>query len=144
MSNSAAMTLEEKLVQHIKTIGLGALIDDEDAIAELTKRAIDQALLQPQRIRKEYGGYEERDSLVVAAARVIASKAIEGLTAELVKHLSLNRQVQQAVLDAVVAALPAAIAGRASQIVSSGEASAQANTLFRLQEMVRNNGGKLY
>ena len=30
MSNSEKMTVEEKLVQHLKKVGLGQLIEDED------------------------------------------------------------------------------------------------------------------
>jgi len=79
-SNSAQMSLEEKLVQHIKTTSFMLLIDDEDAITELTRRALTEALVQKRRVStNSYGGYTEHDSPVVEAARNVATKALEKL-----------------------------------------------------------------
>lgn len=86
-TNAQKMTLEEKLVQHIKEVGLGALIQDEDAITELTRRAVTEALIQPRKLPNPNGyGYKEDDSPVVEAARAIAKQAVERvLEKEIVK-----------------------------------------------------------
>ena len=106
MSNEAKMTLEEKITQRIKDDTLMAVVGDEDAITDLVKRALDEALFQPIRIRKEYGGYDEYDSPVVAAARDAAKEVCGNITEHLTKHLLDNEEVRKAIIDHVVASLP--------------------------------------
>lgn len=80
MSNADKMSLEEKLVQHIKTTSLMLLVDDEDAITELTRRALSEAIIQPRRVStNSYGGYSEKDSPVIEAAREVATAALKKL-----------------------------------------------------------------
>lgn len=106
-SNAKAMTLEERLVQHIKETGLGVLITDEDAITELTRRAVREALLQPKREQDRYGNYsQQKDSPVVEAARVIAKTAIEKVTAAEVERIVADPETMAAIRTAIIAHLP--------------------------------------
>lgn len=127
MTNSAKMSLEERLVQHIKDVGLGALIDDEDAITELTRRAVDQALFQPIRVTDRYGRTEEtKDSLVVEAARGIARAALDKLVAEEVERVKADPQAMAAIRAAMAVALPD-ILSRHSAMLFSDAARSGAN-----------------
>lgn len=108
-SNSEQMTLEERVVQTLKDDTLMKLVGDEDAIAELVKRALYEALYQPKRIPKGYGGYEQRDSVVVAAARNAATEACAKAVPELVASMFEREEVKKALADAVAAAVPGLI-----------------------------------
>lgn len=109
MTNSAKMTLEERLVQKIKGDTLASLIGDEDAILELTKRAIQEALFQPQRTPKQYGGYTEMDSIAVAAARAAANRACDKIATETVTKLMSDQAVRAALDAAFAKMMPGAI-----------------------------------
>lgn len=110
--NEAKMTLEERITQRIKDDTLMAVVGDEDAINELVTRALAEAIFQPRRVKKEYGVREEFDSPVVAAARTAAAKVAEKICEKLVDHLLTNDDVRKAVLDHLVASLPAVIQNR--------------------------------
>ena len=109
MSNSEKMTLEEKIVQHIKTMGLSTLIDDEDAITNLAKRAVSEALFQPVRINAGYGRMEERDSIAVSAARDIAKQATDTIAKTLIDQIANDPAIREAMLKTIIQCIPAAI-----------------------------------
>lgn len=110
-ANAPKMTLEEKIVQNLKDEKLYALLGDEDAIAELVKRAIREALYQPARVLTgNYRGYEEKDSPVVAAAR----EAAQQLAAKHVAAVLADPAVTKAMNEAIAAAIPDAIRAYAS------------------------------
>ena len=109
MRNSAAMTLEERVVQKIKDDTLMAVIGDEDAILELTKRALHEALFQPRRNPDQsYGSVRELDSPVVEAAREAARLLAKGIASTLLA----DEDVKVKVGEAIAKAVPAAIAGQ--------------------------------
>lgn len=101
--NSKAMTVEDRIVQKMKTDTLASLIGDEDAIADLAKRAIYEALFQPRRVPKTYGGYDEADSPIVAACRAAATKAAEAI----VERIVSDPEVSTRLVDLAARALPA-------------------------------------
>lgn len=109
MSNQAKMTLEEKITQTIKSDTLMSLVGDEDAITELVERAIREALYQPVRIRKQYGGYEEKDSVVVHEARAVANAAAKSLTEKMVEKLLKDEVFVEQVQAAMLATIPHAL-----------------------------------
>lgn len=109
MSNEAKMTLEEKLVQTIKSDSLMALVGDEDAITDLVKRAIHEALYQPTRIPKSYGGFDEADSPVVEATRDITKRAVESCINDLVAELSQDDDFKTSIREAMVMILPSTL-----------------------------------
>lgn len=114
MSNSAAMTLEERVVQKIKDDTLMAVIGDEDAILELTKRALREALFQPRRNPDQgYGSSRELDSPVVEAAR----EAARNVAKSIAETLLADEEVRVKVAEAVAKAVPAAIAGQIHDII---------------------------
>jgi hypothetical protein len=131
--NSKSMTLEEKLVQHIKEIGLGALIGDEDSITELTRRAITEALYQPLRVKEDYRTVE-RDSPVVAAARDIAKQAIAALVEEQVKKLAADPEAMRAIRESVVMFLPQAVREATQGLVQSLSFTSGNDVLNRLRQ----------
>lgn len=107
--NAKRMTIEEHLVQTLKDDKLYALIGDEDAITELVKRSINEALFQPQRIPRNHGGFDQKDSLVVDAARKIASRVITEMTGQIVDGMMKNPETKKAIAEAICAHLPVAI-----------------------------------
>ena len=111
-SNQAKMTLEERITQRIKDDTLMAVVGDEDAINELVKRALDEALFQPTRVAKQYGGWDHKDSPVIAASRAAAAKVAERMAEKLVDHLMASEEMRKAMLDHMMACLPAILAER--------------------------------
>lgn len=109
MSNAAKMTLEEKLVQHIKDVGLGALIDDEDAITELTRKAVQQALITPRKERVNDWSSRDVPAPAVQAAEAIAKRAIEKIVDEEVERLKADPGTMKAVREAMALMWPKVI-----------------------------------
>lgn len=103
-TNSKNMTLEERIVQNIKDEKLFALIGDEDAITELTRRALREALFQNRRERTgEYSWNDkERDSPVVEAAREQATIVAK----EVARELLTDPEVRQKINEALSQLLP--------------------------------------
>ncbi len=107
MSNEAKMTLEEKMVQTLKSDHLMNLVGDEDAITELVKRAISEALYQPQRMPRSYGGgYDQKDSLVVELSRDVARKAAESVSKEITNQLIEDEKFRATVKEAMLSCIP--------------------------------------
>ena len=135
-SNSQNMTLEEKIVEQIKRYGLHELLDDEDAIAELAKRAVKEALIQPRRIAAEgyYGRYEEKDSPIVEAARKMAEQIAVSASAE----LAADAEFQKLLREAMAAALPNAIGNSLSGLVMTLQQQTALMAMDKIREHVRN------
>jgi len=141
-SNSAKMTLEDKVVQHIKDVGMGVLIDDEDAILELVKRAVHAALIDPPQKRSTYGSGWENDgeAIAVKTAREIAKKAADRVTDELVEVLAKDDEFRKKILEAYVLAIPGAINDSARGLVIGIQDTAAQKAFFSVQEHVRQFG----
>ena len=136
-NNASQMTLEERITQRIKDDTLMAVVGDEDAINELVKRALDEALFQPRRIdTKSYRGYEERDSPVIAAAREAAGKVGERIAEKMVEHLMADEEVRKAMLDHMVACVPSLLASGMMGMFDS----ARLQTESALREKMRRVG----
>lgn len=138
-SNAAKMTLEERLVQHIKSTGLGALIDDEDAITELTRRAIREALTQPTRTMADYGRVVEADSPAVKAAREVATAAATMIVAAEVARMEATPEFMKAVREALLLCLPKVIEHKANEWMTSWATTAAQTAL----ETLRQQAGRL-
>jgi hypothetical protein len=109
-SNERKMTLEEKLVQNIKSDTIMALVGDEDALLELTKRAINEALYQPIRTKDSYGRINEaKDSPVVAAARSIANTACQSIANDMIAEMMQSEAVKDKVQEMIAATMPVVI-----------------------------------
>ncbi|MDK3072733.1 hypothetical protein QO034_06395 [Sedimentitalea sp. JM2-8] len=106
MTNQAKMTLEERIVQTLKSDHLMKLVGDEDAITELVERAIKEGLFQPRRVPKSYGGYDEADSPVVDAARSVAEEAASRLAEKITISVMEDDGFRAQVRTAMIAAIP--------------------------------------
>lgn len=133
-NNSQKMTLEEKLVQHIKEVGLGALITDEDAITELTRKAVEQALFQPRRIPNGSYHYTDKDAPVVEAARQIADVALAKIFEERIKALFDDPQSKKALDRAIANAFPKIL----MKAIQDGLHNYVSGFSFQLEEQVLN------
>lgn len=135
-SNSAKVTLEEKIVQRIKETELAALIDDEDSITKLAERAITQALFQPQR-RDDGNGWvadnKVKDSPVVAAAREIAEKLVTSLIEERVAALMSDPSVAKEINSALIALFPAVLLDGAKKLAHLGGAWGSSEAIKSLE-----------
>lgn len=137
-TNAPKMSLEEKLVQTLKDEKLYALLGDEDALTELVKRAIHEALYQPTRIKKEYGGWEDRDSLVVATAKEIGKKVAESLVSTMAQEALADPEIKKAVNNAIAVCMPGAISGSLSSAVCSFQQIATVDSFAKVQEAIKN------
>jgi hypothetical protein len=144
-SNEKSMTLEEKLVQHIKDDKLIMLLGDEDAITQLTERAVREALFQQRRVAtgRYNGDYTMADSPVVEAARTIAAAAIQRITDQMVKELLENAKITLMVRDAFIAQLPIALQQATNQFVMDARAKSAVDAIQMLQEGIRQGYIKL-
>jgi len=139
MSNAAKMTLEEKLVQHIKDVGLGALITDEDAITELTRKAVESALLQPRRTKDGYQ-YNEKDSPVVESARAVADMALAKIFDERVAILFASPEALDCLNKAIAIAFPVALEKAASNALHTAFASTRFEIEGSILQQLRSRG----
>lgn len=137
MSNEKQMTLEEKLVQHIKDDKLIMLLGDEDAITELTKRAVTAALFADRKDPNDRSIYNSRmiPSPAVEAAKDVADKLAKAAVDAIVSDDEIRKKFREAVADA----LPAAIANHLSGAISSLMSASSANSMAMLRDAVRNN-----
>ena len=132
--NESKMTLEEKLVQKIKTDSLMALVGDEDAIHELVKRAITEALYQPRRTMKSYGGYDEIDSPIVEATREIAEGACKVIAERIIKEIMSDKTIREEINKAIGSMLPAVIRGYLDAGLTTHLESASTDAQLKLRE----------
>ncbi len=133
--NSSKMSLEEKLVQIIKTNHLSSLIDDEDAMTDLVRRAVSEALFKEVVVRDEYNRKTTSESLVVQAARTHAEALVKKVTIELFDNDESHKLIRNLVIDM----LPRAIEVYFSNSMSSLMQSFVANSISQLQSL-KNNG----
>lgn len=138
--NSKNMTLEEKLVQNIKETTLGSLIGDEDAITELTKRALTEALFA-NRIRKgSYGDQISEPSPVITAAQELATKVLEAVFEEEYKKLFDDPEIRSAIQNAIVSLLPSILSGQVGAIIHHLNKTNITNTFTVLSQAFQDKG----
>ena len=137
-TNEQKMTLEEKLVQGIKDETLFKLIGDEDAITELVKRALREALYQPTRVKRDYGGWDDKDSPVVSAMREVATRVSKNLIETVTKELLDDPAIRKLIQAAIVENLPAILTSSMQSAFSFQQGEAARSAMLMLQEAVRN------
>ena len=95
------MTVEQAVVAKLKGDPLASIIDDSEMLLECASRAIQEALYQPSRVLKQFGGYEEKDSPVVEAAReaarIVALKVADEMMLTLMKEPDFRRKVAECI-----------------------------------------------
>lgn len=138
-SNSNKMSLEDKLVERIKTTELFALVGDEDALRKLTERAITEALFQPRRFKSGYST-EERDSPLVAATREAAEKAANHVMSHVIDELCKNPEFVSKCVEAVSAHLPMAVLHNLANSVQMTYQGAAQRSIESLQKVIQMNG----
>lgn len=129
-SNSVTMTLEQRIVQNLKDDTLMKLVGDEDAITELVNRAVREALFQKREVKEGYNTYTVSSPVMDAAKKVA-----EAYAAKAVEALAADDELANAVRDAFLSSLPAAITGQAGGLVQQLMARAQANTYSTILDM---------
>lgn len=132
MSNSSAMSLEDRIVQELKEQQLFKLVGDEDAIRDLVKRAITESLYKDRYIGD---GYNKRqiETIVMETARKVAEKTAQDLITEMAAALKTEKPFQDAVMAAVSAALPQAIQNFTRGIVQSSVENAHVAAMQAVQ-----------
>jgi hypothetical protein len=139
-SNSKNMTLEEKIVQHLKSEVLYSLVDDEESILTLVKRAIDEALFKPVPVvvinNNGYGSPSySKDSLVVERARVIANEGIDLLIEKLTNEILNDNELKKVILQEFVKLMPIAVLNRWDSIFNRMIESGSVNTQVDLTNL---------
>lgn len=97
-SNSENMTLEEKIVQHLKSDTLGKLVD-EDSLAKLVTRAIEESMFKERRVPGANTWSDSRvlNSPAVEAAQAVGREAAKKLIDELVGKMLENQEFRDAI-----------------------------------------------
>ena len=104
-ANSVKMTFEEKVIQHIKTQGIAALVDDETALLDLAKRAVNEALFKSRIVERGYNNREEILSPVMQAASDIAKQATAQIIPTIVAELVQDPKFVDAIRTASILAI---------------------------------------
>lgn len=136
--NAPKMTLEEKIVQTLKDEKLYALLGDEDAITELVKRAIHEALYQPQRVPKSYGGWDQKDSIVVETARTIAASGAAQIMKVLVDEILANQSIKKLLNDAIATALPQVLSTYLAGAIGAFSFNQSQETINKVRDAIQN------
>jgi hypothetical protein len=139
MSNAAKMTVEEKLVQHLKESALAALIPDEDTITELTKRAVYEALFKDRLVEGSYSRTTVMSPAVLAAGE-LAKKAADKVIAAEIEKLAGDDKFKALVLDALAKSLPVAIRDQSRGFLENVIGQASTESFNRVADFVRNGG----
>lgn len=129
--NSAAMGLEERIVQRLKDDTLMSLIGDEDAMTELVRRAVKQALYDKRRVPDGSYGSKEIASPAVSAAERTAVAMCETVMAELLA----DPKVKQTIRDALLDVLPQAMLTFMSHQMGSLLKMASDEAVMRVREL---------
>lgn len=137
MSNSSAMSLEDRIVQELKEQSLFKLVGDEDAIRDLVKRAITESLYKDRVVGNGYN-QTKRETIVMETAREVAEKAAKELVGEMVEFLKTEKAFQGAVMVAVQAALPQAIENFARGIVQNSVETSRITAMQAVQVAAEN------
>lgn len=129
VSNSKAMTIEDLLVQRLKTDTLYQLVGDEDALRELTTKALEKALFTTKTVYNDYTREtKELRSAVLQAAEV----PVKELVLDVMKTLSDDPAFRELVRQAVLASIPTAIKEYSKGLVTSLLNQAEVNTLNQI------------
>lgn len=106
MAETKPLTLEEKLIRHLQGSGFAALAEDHDAVVELARKAINQALITP----RNTPGSSWNDRQIPAPAVKAAEQAAEAACKELVLVETTRLQNDpifiHAIREAIAARLP--------------------------------------
>ncbi len=139
MTNAAKQSLEEKIVQNLKEEKIYALLGDEDALTDLVKRAIHEALFQPTYQNDSYGRVTTtKDSIVVAAAKEVAQRAATKIVQDMVAEIMANEQIKAAVNLAIAQSIPAAISGSLNTALSIYQQNTVADAFVKVTDAIRN------
>lgn len=101
-SNSAQMTFEEKVVQHIKEQSISVLMDDEQALTDLTRRAVNEALFKD----RPDGSYSRKEAPVHEFAREIAKRLFEKMIDKEVKRMEKDPEVMAIMRQSIALMMP--------------------------------------
>ena len=137
MSNSANMTMAERLAQKLKTSPMGELLD-EDQLGEICARAINEAFFKERRETDSYGRETGRiEPEVVRMARDQFKAAMQPKVDEAVNELVTLPEFRQAIMETALALLPAMLLdGSRRGVFEAAMAGAQA-AVNRVGEAVR-------
>lgn len=121
MSNSENMTLEERIVQKLKDDTLMSLVGDEDAILELAKRAINEALFKDRQRPDPNNSYRSLHdpSPVVTAAGNAADRVAEKVMAEILDSAEVKTAIHEYIIKSLPNVLLVALRESLSGIASS-------------------------
>lgn len=138
MSNEKAMSLEERIVQRLKSDTLFSLVGDEDAITELTRRAIREALFKDREVVGARGyGTDKHPAPAVAAAFEVAKKAAESILADEVARLKADPTFAKMVRDALADSILKALDYTGGALVSNIVGQAIGATRSQIGEHIR-------
>lgn len=140
MTNSANMTLEEKLVQRLKNLELFQLVDDEDAILELTTRAVREATIQPRRELDHFGRVRETDSPVLVAARAHAEKVMEKIADKAMEDLFADPKAKKLLYEAMISLIPQVLMSRLDDGLAKLIQGESARQIQELRDYLRGGG----
>ena len=106
-SNSQQMTIEEKVIQKIKSDSLMQIIEDEDSLTELAVRAVKEAFFNERTVPDGSWSTKRVTSPVVNAASKLANSMAERAVKALLEDPEMKARVQELIIQL----LPAAILG---------------------------------
>lgn len=106
-SNSIKRTLEERITEKIRDESLLAILGDEDAITEMVRRSVHEALFSeiPAQSRNE----KPRPSPLVATAGELAKKLCDSHLTPMFDKMLEDPEIKQVIVNTMIRLLPEVI-----------------------------------
>jgi hypothetical protein len=114
--NSKAMTIEDHLVQRLKSDTLFQVIGDEDSMRLLIEKALREALFKDRVDNSSYNA-KSKPSVVIEAAQEQATAACKELAATMMAELLDDEKTRSAIGSAIVKMLPNILAEAVPQML---------------------------
>ena len=128
--------LEKVIIERLRDDSAAAILDNEPAILELVKTAIEAAITQKRRL-KDGWNTKEVDSPATEAARKIAEVAAHRVVEELTSELMADSQFRTLVMQHLIAVMPQAITARWNTLLDA----AAHDTKMAIEHAIREKAG---
>ena len=128
--------LEKVIVERLRDDSAAAILDNEPAVLELVKTAIESAVTQKRRVQDGWNT-KDVDSPAVEAARRIAEAAAHRVVEELTDNLMKDQQFQTLLVQHLIAVMPQAITARWNTMLDA----AAHDTKMAIERIIREKAG---
>jgi hypothetical protein len=133
-SNSKGMSFEEKLIAMIQNDSMMKLVDDDAAMLDLAKRAVEKAVFEPR--RKMESGHWNSNNMIPSPAVVAAQHAAEKIADKIVGDIFSSEDMVKQIRSLTMKMLPDILQNK---IITSLEGMARREAGEAIEQFRMNN-----